>query len=221
MALPPRILRRYREEIEKVRALSDESVRELVSALEDAPLTVSVEALVTELVSQVDTISRGDIEEILRTLLSLCVLRDQFGLSTLEAAEAIARTTEKSNEDRNHLRDRFVVLLGLDSLNLVAKSGALMFNQQRVFREAQILTDVRPVFGPDPEDPPTAAAIVHALKISYFENNELREFFVALDTNDVHEFSKVLDRANSKAKSLKSVLPVRYVDTGENREGEG
>lgn len=215
MVLSSRTLQRYRDKIGKIRALKDEFVREMVSAFENAPLTVSVETLVSELDLHNDIISRSDIEEILSALLSLCVLRDQSGSSTAEVAEDLAREVEENDADRSHLRDRLVVLLGLDALNLVAKSGALMVNQQRFFREAQILTDVRPVFGPAPEASPTGAVIVHTLKISCFENNEFKDFFVALDVNDVRTLSKVLARADSKAESLKSVLmdtPMRYVD---------
>jgi len=83
-------------------------------------------------------------------------------------------------------------------------------------REVRILTDVRPVFEPSaPEAAPAGAVIVHTLKISYRGDNSAKDFFVALDSEDVRQLTEQLERARSKAESLKSVLKaaeVPYID---------
>lgn len=217
MKLPQRVLLRYQEEIEKIRVLDDATFQDLVSTFEDAPRTVNTNTLTQHVASKIKAVPQSDIEEIVPALLSLCTLRDQFDSSTSEAAEDIAREVEASEEDRQRLRDRLTLLLDLDLLNVVAKSTVLLINHQRFMREAQILTDIRPIFGARAEDPPTAAVLVHTLKVSYFENNEFKDFFVALDAEDVRRLRELLVRAEEKAGSLRSVLEaanVPRVDAG-------
>lgn len=224
MALPPRILQRYREEIEKVLELDYESFWALVSALKDAPLAIIPEKLAPKLASGTHAIPQSDLENILRTLFTLCTLRDQIGLSTSEVVEDVSRVVEAaSDKDRELIKDRFTELLDLDSVNIIAKSGSLMTNQERWMQGVQILTDIRPVFGAKTEDPPRAAVIAHTLKLSYFGDGEAKEFFIAIDANDLRDLSEQIERANSKAESLKSVLAIAgvpYVDD-KRKVGEG
>ena len=155
MALPPRLLQRYREEIEKVLELDYESFWTLVSALRDAPLVIVPEKLVPELASEMNAIPQNDLESILRTLFTLCTLRDQIGASTSEVVEDVSRVAEAASaEDRELIKDRFTELLDLDSVNVIAKSGSLMTNHEHWMLGVQILTDIRPVFGAKPEAPP-------------------------------------------------------------------
>lgn len=223
MALPATILRRYREEVETVLALDYETFWALVSALGDMPRSLIPEKLAPELASEVGSVPQTDLEEILRMLFSLCTLRDRFGLSTPEVAEDVSGVLEAaSDEDRERVKDRLTELLDLDRVNVIAKAGILQINHERWMQTAQILTDIRPVFG-DPKESPTAAVIVHTLKLSYFGGNEIEELFVAMDSNDLHDLSQQIDRASSKAASLRSVLDaskVHFVDDERETGGE-
>lgn len=216
MALPSRILQRYQEEIEKI--LDYEPFWELTSALRDAPLKVMPENLAPELALKTKDLSQADLEAIVRALLTLCTLRDQVGAHTSEVAEDISQSLEAASpEDRERIKDRFADLLDLDSLNVIAKSGSLMTNHERWMLGVQILTDVRPVFGPKPKDPPRAAVIAHTLKLSYFAEGESKEFFIAMDTNDLQDLLEKIDRANSKAESLKAVLAAAEVPSVDDK----
>lgn len=227
MDVPQTILRRYQEEVGEILALDPESFSTLVSALKETRLTVIPSTLALELAPKVQTISQRHLEEIVTLLLSLCSLRDQFDSSTREVSESASRAIrEASDEDRERIKDRLVELLSLESLNIVAKSGSLQTNQERWMRRVQILTDMRPVFGSNPKDPPKAAVIMHMLKLSYFEDGEAKDFFVAMDTNDINDLYVQLERASLKAGSLKSLLAaaqVTYVEdeykTGEGKDG--
>ncbi len=224
MALPPRIVRRYQEGIEKVLALDYESFWAFISALEDVPLALVPSKLAPQLASRIGSISQDDLEEIIPAVLSLCTLRDEFGFSTSEVAEDASLAVEDvSDEDRERLKDRFAQLLESEPLNVLAKSGSLLTNQQRWMQKVQILTDLRPVFETGPKTSLRAGVIVHTLKVSYFENGDAREFFVAMDANDLRDISKQIKRADSKAEVLRSVLDaaeVPYVDD-ESKAGEG
>jgi hypothetical protein len=224
MATPVSIPRQYENGFAKIHRLSDEAVRELASALEEAPLTVNDSTLAKAVASQTNAVTPSDVAEIIPALVSLASLREVSGASVSDVAEGVAVAMEAATveefrlpqEDHASFRDRLTTLLGVDSLMVVARAGNILLEQEHYMRQARILTDIRPVFErEDPEASPKGAVIVHTLKIGYFADNEYREFFVALDASHVSELANQLERANSKAESLRSVLErarVPYVD---------
>jgi len=80
-----------------------------------------------------------------------------------------------------------------------------MLEHEHVWHSARVLTDLRPVFGADPKQAPAAAVIIHNLKIAHQAGREIREFFVALDNQDLRKLQEVLERAVKKEASLSSV----------------
>lgn len=93
-----------------------------------------------------------------------------------------------------------------DSVGVTAKALNVMVDHGRVFRDARILTDCRPVFRSNPKKPPAAAVIVHTLKISYRADHEEKEFFVALDSLDIAQLEALIKRAKIKEEALKLSL---------------
>jgi len=91
------------------------------------------------------------------------------------------------------------------SLGTTSKALDVMTEHERILCGARVITDVRSVFA-DPAEKPTAAVIVHMLKISYHQNREHKDFYVALDSSDVRKLKEILQRAELKAKSLSAVL---------------
>lgn len=210
------IPRQFQDGFIKVRDVSDEALRELLSALDTAPLLMNTDALSERLASKVKAISRGDIIDILASLLSVYSLREEFDLSTSEVAEHIALAMEEGGQERlrfadEEQRDQFgrhlVALLSSGSLDLIGKASELTLEQERFMREARIITDIRPIFGNDPANRPNGAVIVHTLKLAYWdESNEFRDFYIAMDAVDVRNLRSLLERAEAKAASLRSIL---------------
>ena len=98
-------------------------------------------------------------------------------------------------------------LLSLERpLGIVSKSGTIAYQNERNFTESQVFTELRPIFGDDPEELPVAGVILHRLRINYVEDSKSREFFVTMDSNDIENLRKALDRADKKARSLRSLL---------------
>ncbi|MCA1716884.1 MAG: hypothetical protein LC781_08560 [Actinobacteria bacterium] len=203
--------------------MSDDSAQELLSAVEDAPMTLNSGELVETVASRTTTIPRGDIEDIMATLFSLYSLRARLGLPPPDIADDIARAVEDSDleelgapEDHEHFKKRLTKLLDVNSLYLAARANNLRFENEHSLSQTRILTDTRPIFGPDPADGPEAAVITHTLRISYLDaDNRYKDFLVALDGADIRALMAQLERAKSKAESLKSVLAaadVFYLD---------
>jgi hypothetical protein len=224
MAMPLRIPKQHEKGLARIRDLSSESAQELVSALPKMPATINQDSLSSAVASMVDTIAASDVEEMVPALLTLYALKNALQSSVADVAESTARWMEESAADnlrsspeyRDAFELRLADLLSVDQLNTTARAGGLLFENEHSLVRARIVTDIRPVFEPNnPKATPKGAVIVHTLKISYLDDNETKEFFVALDTNDVDELSKQLERANLKAESLESILAgteMRYMD---------
>ena len=48
-------------------------------------------------------------------------------------------------------------------------------------------------------------AIIHTLRIYYYQSGELKSFFVAMDDEDVRKLRDALDRAQKKSTTLRAV----------------
>jgi hypothetical protein len=73
----------------------------------------------------------------------------------------------------------------------------------------------RPVFGSDPAVRPVGAVLTHTLKIRYHEGDlrDHREFYVVLDSNDLDELRDIIQRAQTKDKSLRELLKSAQLPT--------
>ena len=67
------------------------------------------------------------------------------------------------------------------------------------------MSDIRPVFAGSPGDT-AGALIIHNLNISYHNGSRHKEFYVALDSDELDELKQVIERAQKKAVSLKLLL---------------
>lgn len=77
------------------------------------------------------------------------------------------------------------------------------------------MSDIRPVLSENRETTTDAAIIIHTLKIHYIQDNQHKEFFIALDTEDIVFLIDTLIRAQEKEETLKSILAaanVPYID---------
>ena len=199
------------------RKLIDLTPREfdtLVEAVEQTPPAASPDLFWRRVADRVPKISRETVERIVDELFSLNYARDNWGLSEQEFAKmaseaAFSQSPKKlpiTENEKKTLHLRLTRLLELKaSLSLTSKALDIITDAERVFYTAKILTDVRPVFD-DEGKKVEAAVIMHNLRIHYGQDSDHRDFFVALDTNDVRELRSVLDRADQKAESLQALL---------------
>jgi hypothetical protein len=203
--------------------LPEQAVEDLGQALETAPATFSTPVLMELVAPRVQSISARNLEPVFDTLLSLYALRAHLETSVETFAEDVCRAIEQGGanglqlrpETREQFRRHLVRLLSIPALSVGAKSIDVWLEQERVFHDARIITDIRPVFGTDVHASPNAALLVHTLRITYHQDNDLKQFFVAMSQADVTALRAVLDRATEKADSLVAVLEqtdITYTD---------
>lgn len=198
----------------KLIALEDPVAEQFIKALTDAPMVLRPADLAVRLAEQLaGSIEADDVYEIIQTLVSLYPVEEDFETHEQlaeEICEAIADTDSEilnlPEGKRERFKQRLVKFLDIDSLRVASKANILLHEYEHVVHNARVLTDIRPIFGTNPDAPPKAALIVHTLKINYHDAEGLKEFYVAMDSDEMDQLMYVLDRADAKSKSLKAVL---------------
>lgn len=150
------------------------------------------------------------IETIVSELFQIDGLRDTLNLTPEQlgrtVADAAADLDFASEGGYDILKKRLQQLFEVQtSLSLTAKAGGIASDFDRVFYSARILTDIRPVFDKS-GSVVEAASIVHNLVIHYGQDAEHKDIYLALDVQDVEVLREALDRAATKANSLRAFI---------------
>lgn len=207
----------YQSGIRKIHELSAQQAEALLSVLTSEPPTLHGRNLVACVQSRVDEIESEVTAEITHTLLALHAFRSFLDVSVNEFVEDIGSADnfavmEIPEADFESLRARLAEFLRAKPLSITSKAMNVLMAHEHVLHNARILTDVRAVF--DDEDDLSnsssnslaAAVIVHMLALRCRDNGDLKEYYIALDTEDVRDLQLTLERANSKAKILQNTL---------------
>lgn len=205
---------RYFEGIAKTLSLTEEVFQELVGALAKLPAKLYPKDLMAKAVSNSKDISAKDAGTITSALLSLCLNRASSDKSTQNYLAEVIQSIEEAGsdtlklleKDKETLNNRLGQILDIKPLAVASKATSILFEHDRSFARARVVTDIRPIFDTKADTPPSAAVIIHTLNIHYYQDGEHKEFFVAMDGEDVQMMLNVMERAKVKANSLKQTL---------------
>ena len=216
---------RYRAGVAKIGSLDDPTVRLIRSALDGVIGGVEASDIATAgerpdsvaataLASVASTIAESDFKQIADTLNALYGVRSSRDVPVEEFAEEVAEAMESlepplrlERSKHSAFVSKLVVLLSAEVFGIVSKAWDLRTDDERVFCHARIITDLRPVFGQKVEDGPRAMVVVHLLKLAFHcESEKHQEFYVSLDGEDLTTLRDLIDRAEAKAKTLKSCI---------------
>lgn len=208
-----RIPERYRRGLARIRSLAPEQILQLRDALAKCPATQKPSQFSSKAAAELKNWKKEDIEDIIRSLYSLTLYCEDASVPVEKAAQETVRAMRTSGREdlkladgeEEEFKDKLSNLLSVDSLSVSSKATRLRTDYPKTFCTVRILTDIRPVFAETVGDP-TGAVISHTLKIDYHEDENLKEFYVALDAEDLRKLKSVLERAESKATALKSIL---------------
>ena len=218
------IPQRSREGLSKLLSVDAELFERLVVTLErQAPsinIIINPSAVVT-----ISGIDKGDLEKILRAVSALYMVYssadvplDTFITDVSEAIEGFDSEVQSAQST-----DRLRRILGVNPLASSSKALTLLTDQERILHGVKILTDVRHVFQPDPEKDPYGAVIVNVLKLTYHEGDQHKDFYIALDGDDLASLRTALDRAEAKIKTLRGKLAasgIAYLGGADRKRGE-
>lgn len=213
---------RHRAGLAAIRTLDDGSVQKIRDALDgvkkvsddatsvsETPKDVAVNAITA--ISAAKTAQPKQIAEAVATLYGVKSARDvsteDFVEEVCDAMESLPSDDQRlPHAERELFKEKLLKILGAELFGLASKVYDLATEDERTFCHARILTDLRPVYGPKVEDGPRAMIVMHHLKLAYHEDSSAhKNFYVTLDADDLRTLRNLIERAESKARTLKSI----------------
>jgi hypothetical protein len=196
----------------------------LLTAIQDAGDSFIQVDFAEKLALKVPAVKQPDLEQILKTVTTLYAVTRRLKKTGEDLGNDLKDTIENQKpksfpvEKALLLKERIQKLFELGKIiGLKSKAIDVMSSQDHVFCAVRLLSDIRPVFQESP-DTISSAMVIHNLRIGYHHNGEHEEFTVAMNTEDVRKIKEVLDRAEKKAKTLKSFIENSKIPYFEDRE---
>jgi len=118
--------------------------------------------------------------------------------------------------DWDRVAEYFIVLTTDTPLSFSYKTIDLNSEYERIYKASRVLTDIRPVFKNDVNEDVHYAIIVHKLKLEFTDaHNNPTTLYFSLDSQDLQQLKKNIDRAESKEKALKHTFneKLKFIDT--------
>ncbi|HET7445252.1 MAG TPA: hypothetical protein VFJ57_11385 [Solirubrobacterales bacterium] len=203
LRIPPEAL----ENVHALFKLPSATRKDLLETLGGAPRFASISSLVP-IVRDALGISNDHAGRLLLAVLSAVTQVEPPDWPIKRVAEEIVKAEDLGiDEVERDSETRFLKdLMELPAMLTSAKASDLLTEYDRIFGDARIVTDIRPVFLEDPGEMADGAVIVSTLKIQYQDSHGLGSFYVSLDTHDLTVLKKVVDRALSKIDTVKERL---------------
>ena len=198
--------------ITTLKALPTASLDAFISALAEAPLMSNPKNMVEHLAKQIPSIPPARLLPMVEMLYTMYQIRELSGVKPsrflADLMEAISKHPEFQVKPRELAKIRAMLdrLLNIETMHTIAKAARLLRDGERLFCNAKILSDIRPVFGHDPSARPSGAVLTHTLKIGYHEGSGHVEFHVVLDSADLLALAEVVKRAEIKDNTLRDLL---------------
>ena len=188
--------------------ISEEECQVIVAALAGGAPTLSTSSI-AESVAENSVLGAEDVDMLLNALIGLAGMGYARDLSGDRLAREVAASPDlmKTDIDTETLVDRIARLLDVASLRLLGKAHDLSSEHARIFLDARIITDIRPIFGSEPDAQPEGAFFCHTLKLELIrDQGDVEHVYLVLDEHDLDTLSSLIRRAKQKADSLRSVL---------------
>ena len=198
--------------LKTVKGMPNTSVDTLIKALKAAPPTADTDEIARSIAQQVPALSAKELEDVLDALYGLYFMRELSGVDRetflKDFVEGFQNEPELAVEGKelHRLQLKFEKLLNVEAFNILSKAKRLQRDGERLYCDAKIVSDMRPVFGAKPTVRPVGAVLTHTLKLAYHEMGEHKEFQVVLDGIDLGLLAEVVHRALLKDETLRSFL---------------
>jgi len=196
----------------KISMFKESQFNEIISVLNELELCIDSDDILQNIISKIKSIPKEESHELIDTIRKLTYTFNKSDLSIEKFIDKISLSIktlegELPKYDKEIFKKRIKKLLENDSLKTIIKSLDLLSEHENVLiGEPRIFSDIRPVFGINPSDPPIGFLIVHKLKIRYKGNNGINDIYFSMDTRDIELLRNQLNRADEKVKSLSSVI---------------
>lgn len=202
----------FKEGFELLSSIDSSIFGDIVSGLSLTQWKPSIPKL-ADTISSVKSLQYEQVKQILYSAGSLLVFVDkEVAIDQLVSDVVGVVERDEVIEDFQHkkesFRERLNTLLASEPLYFAAKSQGLRSAQNYVLVSSRIISDLRPIFSKNVEESPKAAIVIHKLHIHFSAGmeDEHKDIYLALDSDDLTALKEQIERAEKKQKSLISVL---------------
>jgi hypothetical protein len=205
------IPKEFQPAIADIVTFDDSAFAGLLEAIKAAKLSFTNDDLLSNVTANIASIESDRVEAIIEVLTTLHFIRsgarvslNQFvddvleGAAETDLAEVIAKSHDKAGQ-------RLIALLSEKAIGFAAKAREKQRDFERSYCTAEMLTDIRPIFG-NGDGSPIAAVLTHTLKISYHQREKLNDLFITLNSDDLEELDDIIQQARIESEQLGVVL---------------
>lgn len=192
---------------------SEEAKAVLFEKLNAIPLSVRQQLDLIRTVQSISELGGGLNSELGKVLVSMFGRMQSEYASATEFVNSLIEYLRTSyvdyfpDDSLDRLADLLIRLLSIEKLKLGQNAQSLHTEFERLFADARIMTDVRPLFSEDPKAPPRAAVLAHTLRIDFSSSSSPDgQLYFALDDSDLDGLLEQVKRAKEKSQTLKALL---------------
>lgn len=206
---------------------SKEHLDIILNILKEVEFGISPDKIIEQILTY-NIEEKEKIVEVVKAILSLVALKNDENVKVSELVNDLTTDFKEDNpdisEDRvNNLSINLHEILNINSkINHTLKAFDLLAENEKIFLESRILSDIRIVFDDDLSKEINAhgTIVLHQLKISYRENQESKSIFFALDINDLNNLKEQVERAIQKHRIIenKTFSNLPFIKTEKNKD---
>lgn len=194
---------------ENIIKLDGDELQSLSQIIDSLKVGDNPEKIIQPSVEVLKSYSENDIRNMMMSLVSLVDIFESAARDIDDFTTGFSHSYRLSNpqateKDGMALKHNLTKLLSVyDNIRITAKVRGLILENQRNFKRARVISDVRLVFDENLDQNKKYAVVVHNMKLEYMSDDLSKEFFVTLDLSDLKKIKEVIDRAIEKDRIIR------------------
>jgi len=206
-----------------LRELSSGDAEKLLNALRTATPTPSRGRFLRAMRKELPDFHPTGLADVIDALVAIASVVRTTPLSAEQVVHGLSESTsmDLSADERETLVERLNQFMSVQTLQLIAYGLSLRSGGDRWFYRAELVSDIRPVFGGTDGNTPLAAGLSHHLVIESHEPDGHRSYGFTLSEDDLGDLIAVLQDGKAKSRQLRGLvdqLGLTYVGPQQEQE---
>lgn len=213
MSLVLNLTAKSQKVLRKLAELGEPERNELLQFLEDNLEQLGSSANTMDVAAKAVKLDREVAFLLLDFLSGLCVQRLSTQKKYQDLVDAVIDSLKRADgnpefspAELKKIRASLSGILSSPTLALKSKAIRLQTTHDKVFANAELFSDVRPVFAVDGKAEIEAAISFHTLRIDYYHDGASHTFSCALDAADLKKLGEALERTSKKQAAIAGLL---------------
>ncbi len=204
----------HKEKFESYVGLSDELKAQIVAEIKSTDVGLLPSSLVKHLSSKIE-LPEAKLQDIVLILHSLSNAQKGLKLDDEEFADVLNQSFREMNDLEYSVENMVSSVMNFLSqmnteLNSTNKIFELINDNDNVFLDIDFNNDIRPVILEN--ETLSGVIVLHNMKITYRQNEESKQMYFALDTDDLKKLKEQIDKAEKQLEILKLQTELNFID---------